>query len=80
MRRSRSWEVLLLSAAPELHAAHMNSLRCRGATVHVAGRPAQASKMLRRAPSLVLVDLVYGPGLNPELVRMLNRARGRLTR
>jgi hypothetical protein len=53
----------------------VRSLRGHGATVSVARRPTEAMRMLRRAPTLVLVDLVYGPGLDRRVVRALNRAR-----
>lgn len=76
MSPSRSCEVLLLSAAPSLHAEHMNALRGRGTSVRIAARPREALRLLRSLPGLVLVDLVYGPCLNPEIVRILNRARG----
>jgi len=75
MESSRDYEVLLLSASPDVHAAHMNALRRRGATVRVAAEPSQALQQLRQPPSLVFVDLVYGPCLNTEVVRLLNRAR-----
>ncbi len=76
MKPVRPYEVLLLSAAPGLHASHLRSLRSHGAVVRVAARPGAALQMLRRSPTLVLVDLVYGPALNPQVVRALNRARG----
>jgi len=69
-------EVLLLSASPESHAATVDSLRRRGAVVRVAARPGHALRLLRRGPSVVLVDLVFGPGLNPRVVSALNRQRG----
>ena len=43
-------------------------------TVRVASRPEQALELLRNQPNLVLVDLVHGPGLDPDVVRELNRA------
>jgi CheY-like chemotaxis protein len=68
-------EVLLLSAAPEAHAARVTSLRQRGTIVRVANRPEDALALLRRSPELVLVDLVHGPGLDRRVVSALNRAR-----
>ena len=76
MRPARPYEVLLLSAVPPFHATRLRSLRGHGAVVRVAARPSDALRMLRRPPTLVLVDLVYGPALNPQVVRALNRARG----
>ena len=43
-------------------------------TVRVASRPDRALALLRRSPKLVLVDLIHGPGLDPGVVRALNRA------
>ena len=76
MRISPRHEVLLLSASPGSHAATVGALRRGGAVVRLAARPGHALQLLRRGPSVVLVDLVFGPGLNPRVVRTLNRLRG----
>lgn len=68
--------VVLLSRAPDLHAAMVASFRRSGAAVQVASQPAQAATLLRRAPELVLVDLVHGACLSPQVIRMLNRRGG----
>lgn len=65
--------VLLLSVLPDECAHRLDQLRGQGMTVRVASRPDHALELLRNGPNLVLVDLVHGPGLDPAVVRALNR-------
>jgi len=67
--------VLLLSARPEAHRFLMDSLCERGVDVRVPRRPDRALPLLLDAPFLVLVDLVHGAALTPNLVAALNRRR-----
>jgi hypothetical protein len=39
----------------------------------VASRPDRALELLQRRPSLVLVDLIHGPGLDSSVVEALNQ-------
>ncbi len=68
--------VVLLSALPQAHARLLRSLRVNGVRVHVLRAPARAFRLLKRGPTMVLVDLVHGSGLNQDAVTRLNRARG----
>ncbi len=72
----RHGEVVLLSAAPEAHAAMVRTLRRRGVTVRIPGAGAPL-RPLRGGPDLILVDLVHGTGLTREMVEALNRRRGK---
>jgi hypothetical protein len=65
--------VVLLSRAPHLHMEMLESFRRSGAAVEIGTRPAQAAALVRRSPELVLVDLVHGACLSPQVIRMLNR-------
>ena len=69
--------VLLLSRAPSQHMEVIRSFRRSGATVSTAMRPERALALLRRVPSLVLVDLAHGARLTPALIRALNSGRRR---
>ncbi|HYM80188.1 MAG TPA: hypothetical protein VEY91_02110 [Candidatus Limnocylindria bacterium] len=69
--------IVLLSARPEAHAILVDSLCERGVTVRVARPPVRALSWLRAEPELVLIDLVHGAGLSPQLVTALNSRRGR---
>jgi CheY-like chemotaxis protein len=66
-------EVLFLSALPAGCALHLAALRGQGMSVQVASDPEDALALLRRRPSLVLVDLIHGPRLTPRVVEALNR-------
>ena len=70
-------EVLLLSAWPEAHENLVRLLAANGIPVAVSRCPQRALRGLRRAPALVLVDLVHGAGLDRHAVARLNRSRGR---
>ncbi len=74
---SPSLEVLLLSTLPEAHVEMLHGLATRGIPVAVPRNPRRALRRLRRAPVVVLVDLVHGTGLDQAAVTHLNRARGR---
>ena len=69
------FEVLFLSALPPEFDPDVRTLRGQGLIVRVASRPAQALACVRRRPRLVFVDLVHGPGLDPRVVKALNRFR-----
>lgn len=76
--RSRSAsEVLLITALPEAHDLMVSSLRRRGIEVSIAHGGSAALRRLGRGPSVVLVDLVHGAGLDRTAVSRINRARGR---
>ena len=75
--QSPSAEVLLFSALPEAHEEFMHALTRLGIPVAVARNPLRAMRGLRRAPVVVLVDLVHGAGLSRAAVQRLNRERGR---
>ena len=66
-------EVLFLSALPGESAPHLARLQELGMSVQVASRPDRALELLERRPSLVLVDLIHGPGLDSSVVEALNQ-------
>jgi hypothetical protein len=70
-------EVLLITALPEAHDLMVSSLRRRGILVSVAHGGNAAIRRLGRGPSVVLVDLVHGAGLDRSAVSKINRSRGR---
>jgi len=73
----KSSEVLLITALPEAHDLMVSSLRRRGILVSVAHGGTAAIRRLGRGPSVVLVDLVHGAGLDRSAVSKINRSRGR---
>ena len=64
---------LLLSVLPDECAPRLEELKSHGMIVRVASGPGRALELLEHRPNLVLVDLVHGPGLDPSVVRALNR-------
>jgi hypothetical protein len=72
-----SLEVLLLSRFPEAHEELLRALELRGIPVAVVRDPTRDLRDLRRHPGVVLIDLVYGAGLDRSSVERLNRERGR---
>jgi len=73
----RRYDVLLLSAAPEMYAPLLESLASSGIPATAACSPQDASRLIERSPQTVLVDLVHGAGLDPATVAAINRRRGR---
>lgn len=73
----RHYDVLLLSAAPEMFAPMLDSLASQGIPAVAACCPEDASRLLARAPHTVLVDLVHGPGLDETAIHAINRRSGR---
>jgi DNA-binding NtrC family response regulator len=71
--------VLILSVVPEAHVMLMQALRSRGIPVQVARSGRQAVRKLKNQPVLVLVDLVYGPGLDRDSIIQVNNSRGSST-
>ncbi len=72
----RHYDVLLLSAAPEMFAPMLESLASHGIPAAAACCPEDASRLLARRPHTVLVDLVHGAGLDEAAVHAINRRRG----
>ena len=77
LRSGNASEVLLITALPEAHDCLVSSLRRRGIEVSVAHGGNAALRRLGRGPSVVLVDLVHGAGLDRTSVSRINRTRGR---
>ncbi len=76
MTRHAEVDVLLLSNAPDRHAAFLRSLRARGLMVCTISDSRGVSSRLAPAPRLVLVDLAHPIALTHVQVRALNAARG----
>lgn len=74
---TRRCQVLLLSAIPQAHDGLLHSLAERGITAYAVRGGREAEGWLRRGPDLVLVDLVYGTGVDHKSVEAINRHRGR---
>jgi DNA-binding response OmpR family regulator len=68
--------ILLLSARPEAHEALMSALSRTGVNVRVARHPDRALELLRRPPTLVLVDLEYRQAVDHRVVATLNEQHG----
>lgn len=73
----RRYDVLLLSAAPEMYTTLLDSLISNGIRATAACSPQDASRLIERSPQTVLVDLVHGAGLDLATVEAINRRRGR---
>jgi hypothetical protein len=74
---NRRYDVLLLSAAPEMFTPMLDSLASSGIPATAACSPEDASRLLERCPSTVLIDLVNGSGLDGAAIDAINRRRGR---
>jgi len=72
----RHYDVLLLSAAPEMYAPMLDSLTSIGIPATAACSPQDASRLIERCPQTVLVDLVNGAGIDPATIEAINRRRG----
>ena len=66
---------MLLSRAPDAHAALIGDLRDRGAEVTIPRGRGGALEAIALRPDFLLVDLVHGAGLTPGLVERINRSR-----
>jgi len=73
----RRYDVLLLSAAPQMYAPLLDSLTSSGIRATAACSPQDAFRLVERSPQTVLVDLVHGAGLDLATVEAINRRRGR---
>lgn len=72
----RQYDVLLLSAAPQMYASMLDSLASIGIPATAACSPQDASRLIERCPQTVLIDLVNGAGLDPATIAAINRRRG----
>ncbi|MGH7740772.1 MAG: hypothetical protein ACRENS_01985 [Candidatus Eiseniibacteriota bacterium] len=79
MNSERRSGVLLVSVFPQAHAMLLQALRSRGISVAIARSGRLALRKLRLNPVVVLVDLVYGPALDPESIAQLNAVRSSAT-
>jgi DNA-binding response OmpR family regulator len=68
--------ILLLSARPEAHESLMSALSRTGVNVRVARHPDRALELLRRPPTLVLVDLQSRQAVDHRVVATLNERHG----
>jgi hypothetical protein len=72
---ARRCQVVLLSREPAAHAGLIAQLRGRGARVRIPRGAGGASRLFAAQPDFLLVDLIHGAGLTPDLVSRINRER-----